>query len=501
MLRAVLLATLAAAAAAAGDGVTSPRYMATCYYGTWAVYRPGLGKFDIEDFNPYLCTHGIYGFAGLDPNTNQIKSLDPWNDLYDNYGKGGFIRFTNLKKLNPNFKAILAIGGWNEGSEKYSSMAADASKRATFIQSCVQFLKTYNFDGLDMDWEYPAERGGQPIDKTDYALLIKELKTAFEPEGLLLSAAVGPGKTTIDESYDLDIMAQYLDIFNVMAYDYHGAFDPFTGHVAPLYLSPQDLEPGHEAYQYFSVNFTVNYYIEGGVPPHKIAMGIPLYGRGFTLADRNQHGLYAPMSGGMPACPYTRTAGVCGFNEICVYLDEGGWTSVRDPDQKAIYSYKDLLWVGYDDLESINLKTQYIKDMDLGGSMVWSVETDDFRGLCGFGTTNPLMNAIWTSLNGDIPQPTPGPEPTGQPTDTPATTEPPAPTAPPSHICKNPGLNPDPDRTCSPVFYACVWNGDHWEVTQEECANGTVFDATASTCIWSYESDECDTAGHRGLRA
>ena len=62
--------------------------MATCYYGTWAVYRPGMGKFDIEDFNPYLCTHGIYGFAGLDSSTNMIKSLDPWNDLYDNWGKG-----------------------------------------------------------------------------------------------------------------------------------------------------------------------------------------------------------------------------------------------------------------------------------------------------------------------------------------------------------------------------------------------------------------------------
>ena len=53
--------------------------------------------------------------------------------------------------------------------------------------------------------------------------------------------------------------------------------------------------------------------------------------------------------------------------------------------------------------------------MQLGGSMVWSVETDDFQDVCGFGTPNPLMNAIWTSLNGDIPQPTPGPQPTPDP--------------------------------------------------------------------------------------
>ena len=37
-------------------------------------------------------------------------------------------------------------------------------------------------------------------------------------------------------------------------------------------------------------------------------------------------------------------------------LAEGGWTSVRDPDQLAIYSFKDRIWIGYDDLESVKLK-------------------------------------------------------------------------------------------------------------------------------------------------
>ena len=44
--------------------------------------------------------------------------------------------------------------------------------------------------------------------------------------------------------------------------------------------------------------------------------------------------------------------------QICVKLAEGGWTSVRDPYQMAVYSYKDGLWVGYDDLESMNLKVE-----------------------------------------------------------------------------------------------------------------------------------------------
>ncbi|XP_037083613.1 acidic mammalian chitinase-like [Pollicipes pollicipes] len=487
-MRVILLAALAAVAACTSVDDGSPQYMAVCYYGTWAVYRPGLGKFDVEDVDPNLCTHLIYGFAGLDPSKYTIKSLDPWNDLYDNYGKGAFIRFTNLKLRNPALKTILAIGGWNEGSTKYSKMAGSPSLRQKFVQSCVEFLHKYNFDGLDMDWEYPAERGGNPIDKDDYIALIKELKAAFQPEGLILTAAVGAGKPTIDDAYHIKEMGMYLDIVNVMTYDYHGSWSPFTGHVAPLYLSPLDIEHG-DGCQYFSVNYSVNYYLKGGIPKHKMAMGIPLYGHGFHLDHADQHGLYAPASQPQPACPYTRQAGVCGFNEICKLLEQGGWTNVRDPDQKAIYSYKGSIWVGYDDLESMKLKTDYIKSMGLGGSMVWSIETDDFHNLCGFGAPNPLMTAIWTNLNGDIPHPT-GPTPTTGPTTRP--TDPPPPTPSPSHVCKRNGLNPDPDKMCSPIFYECVSDGDHWDATQEECASGTVFDRLANTCVWISESNECD---------
>lgn len=101
--------------------------------------------------DPYLCTHYIYTFAGLGYD-NRIRSLDPWNDLKDNYGKGAFERFTGLKKINPRLKTLIAIGGWNEGSIKYSAMAADPNARSTFVKSTVDFLKLYNFDGLDLDW-------------------------------------------------------------------------------------------------------------------------------------------------------------------------------------------------------------------------------------------------------------------------------------------------------------------------------------------------------------
>lgn len=59
-----------------------------CYFSSWATYRKGYGKFDVDDIDPFLCTHVVYAFTGLDPKTNKIKPLDPYNDLEENWGKG-----------------------------------------------------------------------------------------------------------------------------------------------------------------------------------------------------------------------------------------------------------------------------------------------------------------------------------------------------------------------------------------------------------------------------
>lgn len=123
-----------------------------CYVGTWAVYRPGDGKFEMEDIDPHLCTHAMYGFTKLE--NNEITVFDPWGDLTPEQGggKSGYKKFTDLKKMNPDLKTLIAIGGWNEGSANYSDMARDPSARRTFVKSIVPFLKKYNFDGLDVDW-------------------------------------------------------------------------------------------------------------------------------------------------------------------------------------------------------------------------------------------------------------------------------------------------------------------------------------------------------------
>ena len=87
---------------------------------------------------------------------------------------GGYGQFAALKTYNRDLKTLLAIGGWNEGSRRFSPLVADPARRKTFIRSAVRFLRQYNFDGLDLDWEYPAARdGGKPEDRKNYAIFVK----------------------------------------------------------------------------------------------------------------------------------------------------------------------------------------------------------------------------------------------------------------------------------------------------------------------------------------
>jgi chitinase len=73
-----------------------------------------------------------------------------------------------------------------------------------------------------------------------FGVFAKELSAAFKPKGLLLSAAVSAGKSTIEKAYDVPVLGQYLDFINVMTYDFHGSWDKKTGHHSPLYHHPDD---------------------------------------------------------------------------------------------------------------------------------------------------------------------------------------------------------------------------------------------------------------------
>ncbi|GFS46560.1 chitotriosidase-1 [Nephila pilipes] len=450
------------------------KYKVVCYLGSWANYRGGDGKFLIEHIDPFLCTHVIYGFAKLAG--NKIAVYDPYLDLKENWGLGAFQRFNNLKKANPQLSTLIAIGGWNEGSQKYSQMAGDAGARATFVKSCVDFCLKYDFDGLDMDWEYPANRGGQPQDKQNFITLLKELKEAFAPHGLILSAAVSAGRNTIDTAYDIPGMAKYLDFINVMAYDLHGSWEKTTGHNAPLYERPEE----SESEKMLNVNYAINFWVKSGAPKNKVILGMGTYGRSFTLADASNNGLGAPTTGPGRAGPLTKEPGMLGYNEIC---SDSEWKEVFLSKVEAPYAAKGNQWVGYDNVKSIGIKVDYLIKEQLGGGMIWSLETDDFRGKCGQGKY-PLLTTIATKLNGAVNRPTINPEEVTKKPDVVVTSNPDG-----QFRCTKDGYFRDPNN-CS-VFYFCVKEGQDFAKHRYTCGEDAAFDETTSTCTFKNQIPGC----------
>lgn len=142
---------------------------------------------DIPDINFALCTHVIYAFVGVHHENYTLKSTDPSVD----YNRNGFRDFAALKKDHPQLKLMIGVGGWcesNDGTVKFSKLAASSENTATFITSLIKFIKHYNLDGLDFSWKYPPE-----ADKANHAKLMSTIKSAFKRHGYLLSAQIAAG--------------------------------------------------------------------------------------------------------------------------------------------------------------------------------------------------------------------------------------------------------------------------------------------------------------------
>lgn len=461
------------------------KYRRVCYHTNWSQYRNGPGRFIPQYIDPSLCTHLIYAFGKLQ-NNRIIKQEH--NDIEN------FKIFNDLKYGYPDLKTLIAIGGWNAASAEFTRMVESSRNRQVFISSTISFLREHNFDGLDLDWEYPGQikRGGRPQDKRNFVLLVKELKEAFNSETrdvnkrLLLTAAVAAGKSNIDPGYDVPELSKYLDFISLMTYDLHGSWETKTGHNSPLF--PRSSETGTE--RQLNTKWAAEYWVSLGAPKSLLNIGLATYGRSFTLRTSST-GMGAP-TGPPRAGRYTGEAGFLSYYEICLQQSSGQGTIHRDTEHKVPYYVNDDLWVGYDDVQSVETKAHWIISEGYGGGMVWSLDLDDFNQICSSSNTKyPLLTKMAEILlkaeNRTLP--------TQSPTRAPRTTSKPTSVTKTKHQTEKPGYThkpKDPESSCSNKpngYYPKAGDCTKFML----CQNQVMYDYTCPGDLWwNQEEKVCD---------
>lgn len=324
-----------------------------------------------------------------------------------------------MKRKNSKIKALVSVGGWNfndcaasssatygQGTatcEIFSTIASSEANVRSFAAKVIAFCRSWGFDGFDLDWEYPVVPGhnsnskvggsyvATPQDRANYVMMLRVMKEEFLKENaaapLLLTAAVGVGKDTVDTAYDIPGMNQHLDLINLMTYDLHGAWESRTGCNANLYATEADtllgggVGAGTAVQGYpLSVSWAVDYWLQAGAAPGKLTMGLGTYGRGWKLASSNSS-YNAPATGASTPGVSTKEAGYLAYYEVQELLRSGAATRYYDQQRQCPYVVTNTgEWIGYDDEQSLRAKLAFARSRGLAGTMVWALDLDDFAG-------------------------------------------------------------------------------------------------------------------------
>ncbi|MEV6212815.1 glycosyl hydrolase family 18 protein [Kitasatospora sp. NPDC051914] len=359
----------------------------------------GAGDADADYSRPFSAAQSVDGVAD-----------DGWAPL-----RGNLNQLKKLKAKYPNLKVVVSLGGWTY-SKYFSDAAATDASRKKLVSSCIDVwikgnLPLYNgaggpgtaagiFDGIDLDWEWPGSPDGHAgnhwsaNDKANLTALLAEFRTQLDALGgphRLLTAFTPADPAKIAQGWDLSKIFQYLDIANVQGYDFHGAgsdnsWEPNrTGHQANLYTDTQDPYGFH-----FSVESAVQTYLDAGVNPRKLTIGLPFYGRGWqNVTDGGANGEWRTAGGAAPG-QFAEEAGTRGYNNLLTSVPN---LTVRHDEQSvSTYGYTGAggQWWTFDDPWSIGRKTAWLKSKGLLGAMIWEMSGDT--------PTGTLMTALDTGL-------------------------------------------------------------------------------------------------------
>ncbi|PTD02547.1 Endochitinase 42 [Fusarium culmorum] len=360
-----------------GPSQSDGKYVNMVYFVNWGIYER---NFQPQDLVTSGITHILYAFLNVQHDGTVITGDryadlekrfvgDSWLESDSENAFGCVKQLFHLKKAHRNIKVLLSIGGWT-WSTNFAATAASAVSRSTFAKSAVTLMKDWAFDGIDIDWEYPAT----DEDAVNMVLLLQAVRSELDDYAsrhapgyhflLTIAAPAGPSHYNKLRLRDLGGIVDYV---NLMAYDYAGAWHPVTGHNANLYAN-SDLPQCTP----FDTDEAVKAYLDAGVPARKLVLGMPIYGRCFLGAS----GMGEPYSGvGLPDKALgSWEAGVWDYKALL----QQGLEITYDEKAQAYYGRYQAgnRICSYDTPESIQKKVHYLKEQGLGGAMFWEASGD-----------------------------------------------------------------------------------------------------------------------------
>lgn len=328
-------------------------------------------------------THINYAFANVTPQGEVI--------LENEDDSTNIAKLTDLRERQPHLKILVSLGGW-VWSDNFSDAALTDSSRNRFARSAVNLLEKHRLDGLDIDWEYPGQPGEDNIyrteDRENFTLMLQTLREHLDSlstrnkrpdnESYLLTIAAGTNDQYLKHT-DMAAVQKHLDFINLMTYDFHGPWTDHTGHHSN-FKTPEGISDESSAIS------SVERFIEAGVPKHKIVIGVPFYGRGWTGVDSTNSGLYQS---------YSKVHGSYSYDSLSNhYINRNGFTRYWDSTAMAPFLWHpdSATFITYEDEESLIHKAEYIKNNGLGGFMYWE-HSDNHN--------EALLKVMDTNLNGN----------------------------------------------------------------------------------------------------
>lgn len=325
MIMTTALAILASCGSAKSGESTTKAFdskVIVAYVTSWSDVTP----------EPQYMTHINYAFGHVNETFNGVK--------VDNEER--LKQIVALKKQNPELKVLLSIGGW--GSGRFSEMAANNVYRLAFAKDCQRVVKEFGLDGIDIDWEYPtasmANISASPDDTANFTLLMRDIRSVIGNQKELTLATAASAKYI-----DFTAILPFVDFVNIMAYDMASA----PKHHSALYPSEHSGD--------ITSDQAVKAHLKAGVPPSKLVMGMPFYGRG---------------GNGYP--------GFQDYNKVG--NNKADFTEKWDDIAQVPYlvNKNDTLVFGFENPRSLAVKCRYILEKDLLGGMYWDYSGDTEQG-------------------------------------------------------------------------------------------------------------------------